>query len=164
MATAAGDQQSLQTLTFVQAAAKRIGLTIVIKQLQPTQMSGLFYDASLREGLDATMALGYVEIPDPLSYAQMFTSPASPMNWIRYDNKQVTSLLTRSQAALDPEESASLFTQAQALYSQDLPIVPIAAPYERMFLNKRLSGAPASFAYINMPWAAQLGATGGATS
>ncbi|WP_404191540.1 ABC transporter substrate-binding protein [Streptomyces tauricus] len=164
VATAAGDQQSLQTLTFVQAAAKRIGLTIVIKQLQPTQMSGLFYDASLREGLDATMALGYVEIPDPLSYAQMFTSPASPMNWIRYDNKQVTSLLTRSQAALDPEESASLFTQAQALYSQDLPIVPIAAPYERMFLNKRLSGAPASFAYINMPWAAQLGATGGATS
>ncbi|MFG2452625.1 ABC transporter substrate-binding protein [Streptomyces sp. NPDC048512] len=164
VAMGAGDQQSLQTLTFVQAAARRIGLKIVIKQLQPTQMSGLFYDPSLREGLDATMALGYVEIPDPLSYAQMFTAPASPMNWIHYDNKRVTSLLARAQAALDPKESAILFTRAQALYSKDLPIVPIAAPYERMFLNKRLSGAPASFAYINMPWAARLGATGGATS
>ncbi|MEU9309410.1 ABC transporter substrate-binding protein [Streptomyces sp. NPDC048256] len=164
VAMGAGDQQSLQILTFLQAGAKKIGLSIVIKQLQPTQMSGLFYDASLREGLDATMALGYVEIPDPLSYAEMFTSPASPMNWTRYDNAEVTSLLTRARATLDPKKSAELFTRAQALYTEDLAIVPIAVPYERMFLNKRLSGAPASFAYINMPWAAQLGGTGEGTS
>ncbi|MFJ4616899.1 ABC transporter substrate-binding protein [Streptomyces sp. NPDC088812] len=164
VAMAAGDQQSLQTLTFLQAAAKKIGLTLVIRQLQPTQMSGLFYDPSLREGLDATMALGYVEIPDPLSYAQMFTSPTSPLNWSGYDNPRVTKLLAQSQASLDPRASASSFTQAQALYTEDLPIVPIVCPYERMFLNKRLSGAPASFAYINMPWAARLGGTGGAAS
>ncbi|MEU0743513.1 ABC transporter substrate-binding protein [Streptomyces sp. NPDC006134] len=164
VAMGAGDQQSLQILTFVQAAAKRIGLKVVIRQLQPTQMSGLFYNPSLRRGLDATMALGYVEIPDPLSYAEMFTSPASPMNWTRYDNPEVTSLLTRARAALDPRESAELFTRAQALYSEDLPLVPIACPHERLFLNKRLSGAPASFAYLNMPWAAQLGGTGEAAS
>ncbi|MDT7845588.1 ABC transporter substrate-binding protein [Streptomyces justiciae] len=159
IAMGAGDQQSLQTLTFLQAAAKKIGLKIAVKQLQPTQMSGLFYDPSLRKGLDATMALGYIEIPDPLSYAQMFTSPLSPLNWIKYDNPEVTALLTRSQASLDPQASAELFTQAQALYTADLPMVPISAPYERMFMNKRISGAPASFAYINMPWAAMLGGT-----
>ncbi|WP_329331247.1 ABC transporter substrate-binding protein [Streptomyces sp. NBC_00663] len=159
IAMGAGDQQSLQTLTFLQAAAKKIGLKIAIKQLQPTQMSGLFYDPSLRKGLDATMALGYIEIPDPLSYAQMFTSPASPLNWTKYDNPEVTALLARSQASLDPRASAELFTQAQALYAADLPMVPISAPYERMFMNKRISGAPASFAYINMPWAAMLGGT-----
>ncbi|USQ86405.1 ABC transporter substrate-binding protein [Streptomyces phaeoluteigriseus] len=164
VAMGAGDQQSLQILTFLQAGAKRIGLTLAIKQLQPTQMSGLFYDPSLRTGLDATMALGYVEIPDPLSYAEMFTSPASPMNWTHYDNPEVTSLLTRARATLDPEGSAQLFTRAQALYTKDLPIVPIAVPHERLFLNKRLSGAPASFAYLNMPWAAHLGATDGNAS
>ncbi|WP_420313172.1 ABC transporter substrate-binding protein [Streptomyces sp. YS-B37] len=160
IAMGAGDQQSLQTLTFLQAAAKKIGLTVVIKQLQPTQMSGLFYDPSLRQGLDATMSLGYVEIPDPLSYAQMFTAPASPLNWTHYANAKVNALLTQAQATLDPKASARLFTQAQALYSEDLPMVALAAPYERLFLNKRLSGAPASFAYINMPWAAYLGGTG----
>ena len=164
IAMAAGDQQTQQTLTFLQAGAKRIGLKIVIKQLQPTQMSGLFFDASLREGLDATMVLGYVEIPDPLSYAQLLTAPTSPFNWTNYRNTKVTSLLAQAQATMRPKTSAALFTQAQALYSKDLPVVPLASPHERMFLNKRLSGAPASFAYINMPWAAHLGGTGKGTS
>ncbi|MGW7051645.1 ABC transporter substrate-binding protein [Streptomyces sp. NPDC054887] len=164
VAMGAGDQQSLQILTFLQAAAKKIGLKIVIRQLQPTQMSGLFYNPALREGLDATMVLGYVEIPDPLSYAEMLTAPESPLNWTRYDNDEVTSLIRRAKATLDPHRSATLFTRAQALYSKDLPVVPIVCPYERLFLNKRLSGAPASFAYINMPWAARLGGTGGGGS
>ncbi|MGY0020461.1 ABC transporter substrate-binding protein [Streptomyces sp. YJ-C3] len=164
VAVAAGDQQSQQTLTFLQAGAKKIGLKLVIKQLQPTQMSGLFFDPSLRKGLDATMVLGYVEIPDPLSYAQLMTSPTSPFNWTNYRNAKVTSLLGKAQATLRPADSAALFNQAQALYTKDLPVVPLASPYERLFLNKRLSGAPASFAYLNMPWAAYLGGTGKATS
>ncbi|MGW0333181.1 ABC transporter substrate-binding protein [Streptomyces sp. NPDC003011] len=164
VAIPAGDQQSLQTLTFLRAGGERIGIEIVIKQLQPTQMSGLFYDASLREGLDATMVMGYVEIPEALSYAQLLTASDSLFNWTKYHNDKVSALLGEAQATLDPERSADLFTRAQALYTKDLPLLPIASPYERMFLNKRLSGAPASFAYINMPWAAYLGATGEAAS
>ncbi|MFE6162747.1 ABC transporter substrate-binding protein [Streptomyces sp. NPDC056486] len=164
VAMAAGDQQSQQTLTFLQAGAKRIGIKIVIKQLQPTQMSGLFFDASLRKGLDATMVLGYVEIPDPISYAQLLTDPKSLFNWTNYRNGKVTSLLGQAQASMSPEKSAKLFTQAQKRYSTDLPVVPMASPNERLFLNKRLSGAPSSFAYINMPWAAHLGGTGKGTS
>ncbi|WP_055523904.1 ABC transporter substrate-binding protein [Streptomyces graminilatus] len=163
VAMPAGDQQSLQILTFLQAAAKTIGLDVVIKQLQPTQMSDVFYDAGLRKGLDGVIGLGYVEVPDPLSYVPLFTAPDGLFNWTGYKNAEVTSLLTRAQAATDPEKSAALFNQAQELYTKDLAIVPIAAPYERMFMNKRLSGAPSSFAYINMPWAAYLGGTGGAS-
>ncbi|WP_425828508.1 ABC transporter substrate-binding protein [Streptomyces fractus] len=160
IAMAAGDQQSLQTLTFLQAATKKIGLKVVIRQLQPTQMSGLFFNPALRKGLDATMAIGFVDIPDPLSYADMLTNPKSPMNWINYRNSKVTSHLMAARATTDPDTAAREFTEAQALYAKDYPIVPIACPYERMFLNKRLSGAPASFAYINMPWAALIGGTG----
>ncbi|GGV40232.1 diguanylate phosphodiesterase [Streptomyces longisporoflavus] len=164
VAMAAGDQQSQQTLTFLQAGAKRIGIKIVIKQLQPTQMSGLFFDASLRKGLDATMVLGYVEIPDPISYAQLLTDPESLFNWTKYRDPEVTSLLDRARAATEPTKSARLFTRAQQRYSADLPVVPLASPHERLFLNKRLSGAPSSFAYLNMPWAAHLGGTGKGTS
>ncbi|MET9616469.1 ABC transporter substrate-binding protein [Kitasatospora indigofera] len=160
IATAAGDQQSLQTLTFLQAGAKQISLEVVIKQLQPTEMSGLFYDPGLRAGLDAVIVLGYVQLPDPVTYVEQLTAPASLFNWMNYRNDKVTGLLAQARATLDPNAAADLFTQAQALYAQDLPVVPIANPHERMFLNKRLSGAPASFAYINMPWAAYLGGTG----
>ncbi|MEU6844663.1 ABC transporter substrate-binding protein [Streptomyces sp. NPDC046716] len=164
VAVAAGDQQSLQTLTFLQAGAKKIGLKITIRQLQPTQMSGLFYDPSLRKGLDATMVLGYVEIPDPLSYAVQMMTPGSLFNWAEYDNKQVTALMRKAQGTLDPAETASLFTRAQARYVKDYPVLPIASPYERLFVNKRLSGLPASFAYLHMPWAAHLGGTGKGSS
>ncbi|MFI0237597.1 ABC transporter substrate-binding protein [Streptomyces sp. NPDC016845] len=164
VAAAAGDQQSLQILTFLQAGAKQIGLKITIRQLQPTQMSGLFYDPSLREGLDATMVLGYVEIPDPLSYAAQMMTPGSLFNWSEYDNKQVTALMKKAQGTLDPAATASLFNQAQAKYVKDYPVLPIASPYERLFVNKRLSGLPASFAYLHMPWAAYLGGTGKGSS
>ncbi|MEV1023694.1 ABC transporter substrate-binding protein [Streptomyces sp. NPDC050264] len=160
VAMGAGDQQSLQTLTFLQAGAKKIGLKVVIRQLQPTQMSGMFYNPALRKGLDATMVLGYVEIPDPLSYADMLTDPKSPLNWTNYRNSEVTSHIGAAKATTDEEAAATEFTEAQALYSKDFPVVPIVCPYERLFLNKRLSGTPASFAYINMPWAARLGGTG----
>ncbi|MEV3861560.1 ABC transporter substrate-binding protein [Streptomyces sp. NPDC050095] len=160
VAMGAGDQQSLQTLTFLQAGAKQIGLKIAIRQLQPTQMSGMFYNPALRKGLDATMVLGYVELPDPLSYADMLTDPKSPLNWTDYRNGDVTSHLDAARASTDERTAATEFTQAQALYAKDFPVVPIVCPYERLFLNKRLSGAPASFAYINMPWAARLGGTG----
>ncbi|MFK0191507.1 ABC transporter substrate-binding protein [Kitasatospora sp. NPDC090308] len=159
VATAAGDQQSLQTLTFLQDAARRIGLDIRIEQLQPTQLSGLFYDPALRQGLDAVIVLGYVELPDPASYVQQMTDPDSLFNWVGYRNDTVTAALAEARAATDPARAADAFNRAQAAFVQDLPIVPLAAPDERLFLNKRLSGAPAGFAYVNMPWAAYLGGT-----
>ncbi|MFD7729137.1 ABC transporter substrate-binding protein [Kitasatospora phosalacinea] len=159
VAVAAGDQQSLQTLTFLQDAARRIGLGIEIQQLQPAQLSGLFYDPTLRQGLDAVIVLGYVELPDPSSYVQQMTDPGSLFNWVGYRNDTVTTALGEARAAADPTEAAEAFNRAQAAFAEDLPIVPIAAPDERMFLNERLSGAPATFAYVNMPWAAYLGGT-----
>ena len=160
VAMAAGDQPSLQTLTFLQAGAKQIGIDLEIKQLQPTQMSGLFYDPSLRQGLDAVIVLGYVELPDPAAYVQQMTDPGSLFNWVHYRNDAVTAKLAEARSAADPAAAADAFNQAQAVFTKDLPLLPLTAPDERMFLNKRLSGAPVSFAYINMPWAAYLGGTG----
>ncbi|WP_051732306.1 ABC transporter substrate-binding protein [Kitasatospora phosalacinea] len=159
VAVAAGDQQSLQTLTFLQDAARKIGLNVRIKQLQPAELSGLFYDPALRRGLDAVIVLGYVELPDPSSYVQQMTDPGSPFNWAGYRDDTVTAALGEARAATDPARAADAFNRAQAAFVEDLPIVPIAAPDERMFLNRRISGAPATFAYVNMPWAAYLGGT-----
>jgi peptide/nickel transport system substrate-binding protein len=123
-------------------------------------MSGLFYDPSLRQGLDATMVLGYVEVPDAGGYVEQMTDPASLFNWVQYRNPTVSALLAQARSDADPARAAEDFDQAQALFVKDLPVLPIAAPDERLFLNNRISGAPASFAYINMPWAAYLGGTG----
>ncbi|MDG9722849.1 ABC transporter substrate-binding protein [Streptomyces sp. DH41] len=156
----AGDQRGLQALTFVQAAAKKIGVDIGIKQLQPTEMSSLFYDPSARKGLDLILTFGYVTMPDPASYVAESVTPRGIFNWTGYDNPEVTRLLDQARTSSDPEASAKAYAEAQALFTPTTPTVFLATTHERMFMNKRISGAPASFAYMNMPWAAYLGGTG----
>lgn len=155
----AGDQRGLQTLTFVQAAAKKIGVDIEIKQLQPTEMSSLFYDPSVRKGLDLILTFGYVTMPDPSSYVAESVTPRGLFNWTGYDNPEVTRLLDRARTSSDPEASAKAYAEAQALFTPTIPAVFLATTHERMFMNKRISGAPTSFAYMSMPWAAHLGGT-----
>ncbi len=155
----AGDQRGLQALTFIQAAAKKIGVGIEIKQLQPTEMSSLFYDPSVRKGLDLVLTFGYVTMPDPASYVAESVTPRGIFNWTRYHNPEVTRLLDQARTAPDPAASAEAYAKAQALFTPTLPAVFLATTHERMFMNKRISGAPASFAYMGMPWAAHLGGT-----
>ncbi|WP_217247307.1 ABC transporter substrate-binding protein [Streptomyces sp. AC602_WCS936] len=155
----AGDQRSLQALTFIQAAAEKIGVEIEIKQLQPTEMSSLFYDPSIREGLDLVLTFGYVGMPDPASYVAEMVNPRGIFNWTGYDNPEATRLLDRARTASDPAASAKAYGRAQALFTPTVPAVYLATTHERMYLNKRLSGVPVSFAYSGMPWAAHLGGT-----
>ena len=155
----AGDQRGLQALTFIQAAAKKIGVDIEIKQLQPTEMSSLFYDPSVRKGLDLILTFGYVTMPDPSSYVAESVTPRGIFNWTSYDNPEVTRLLDQARASSDPAASAKAYAEAQALFTPTTPAVFLATTHERMFMNKRISGAPTSFAYMGMPWAAHLGGT-----
>jgi peptide/nickel transport system substrate-binding protein len=155
----AGDQRGLQALTFIQAAADKIGVDIEIKQLQPAEMSSLFYDPSVREGLDLILTFGYVTMPDPASYVAEMVKPRGIFNWTNYDNPEVTRLLDLARTSSDPVASAKAYGEAQALFTPTVPVVYLATTHERMFMNKRLSGAPASFAYMGMPWAAYLGGT-----
>lgn len=155
----AGDQRGLQTLTFVQAAAKQLGLDIEIRQLQPTEMSSLFYDPSIREDLDLVLTFGYVAVPDPASYVAEMVTPRGLFNWTRYEDARVTRLLDKARTASDDEQSAEAYGRAQALFTPTVPVTYLATTHERMFMNKRISGAPSSFAYLGMPWAAHLGGT-----
>ncbi|MGW0535120.1 ABC transporter substrate-binding protein [Streptomyces sp. NPDC003032] len=155
----AGDQRGLQALTFIQAAAKKIGVDIRIKQLQPTEMSSLFYDPSVREDLDLVLTFGYVGMPDPASYVAEMVTPRGIFNWTDYRNADVSRLLDRARTSFDPAKSAKAYAEAQALFTPTVPVVHLATTHERMFMNERISGAPTSFAYMSMPWAAHLGGT-----
>jgi peptide/nickel transport system substrate-binding protein len=155
----AGDQRSLQIMTFVQAAAKKAGVDLQIRQLQPTEMSSLFYDPSIRQGLDLILTFGYVGAPDATAYVADMVTPGGLFNWTNYDNADVTRLLGQARSTSDPVASAQAYIDAQSRFAPTIPVVYLAAPYERMFMNKRISGAPSSFAYMGMPWAAYLGGT-----
>jgi peptide/nickel transport system substrate-binding protein len=158
IAVGAGQQLPLQTATIIQAAGKQLGLDIRIKQLQDTEISALFYDPAKRQGLDFIATTGYVEGPSPLYYAPLFAVKAGQFNWSGFHDAQVEKDIETALDATDPQKAAKAFVAAQARFAPARLQVSIATAHERLFLNKRITGAPASFSYITTPWAAYLGA------
>ncbi|MEU4421992.1 ABC transporter substrate-binding protein [Actinoplanes sp. NPDC024001] len=157
LATPAGDQSLLQTATITQAAAQQIGLTVTIKQLQPAEFSGLFYDPALRQGIDLIATTGYLEVPGALYYAPGFVFPGATFNWTNYHDPEVIANMAAAASATDPEVSAEKFVAAQARFGPAKLQITLAGSYNRLFLNKRLTGPPASFSYISSSWAALVG-------
>ncbi|MEU4162423.1 ABC transporter substrate-binding protein [Actinoplanes sp. NPDC026670] len=158
IAIPAGEQSLLQTATIAQAAAQQIGLTMTVRQLQPAEFAGLFYDPGLRQGIDFIATTGYLEVPGALYYAPGFVLKGAPFNWTGYDDPGVTANIAGAVAETDPAKSAEKFVAAQAVFGPAKLQITLAGTHNRLFLNKRITGAPASFSYISSAWAALVGA------
>ncbi|GAA5210758.1 ABC transporter substrate-binding protein [Streptomyces thinghirensis] len=158
IATTAGNQVQLQLVTLLQAAAKEIGLNVEIAQLSDTEILNLFFDAKAREQYDFQVVEGYYNVPTIPSMASSIVLPHSYANMIGYDNPEATKDLKEAMSAQSPQKAADLFVSAQKAYHEDRPLIPIANPYQRLYMSKRIGGVPAG-EYTNLPWAAFIGAT-----
>ena len=159
MAVLAGDQLELELASIVQQAAHDIGLTIKLKQMQAMDLSNFFYVASYRKGIDMALTLGFLDVPDPLDYTSLFFGPGALFNWIDYRNPQVEKDLALARQTYDPTQRANLIVAAQKIYTNDAVAIPLAMDAENLFMNNRISGAPASFAYMWIPSLAMIGGT-----
>jgi peptide/nickel transport system substrate-binding protein len=152
-----GDQTGLQTATIVQAAAKQIGLTLDIQQMQPTEFSELFYNPAKRQTVDLVIAEGYIEVPGVYYYAPGFVVSDGVFNWTGWSNSGVETLMTEGLQAADPQVAAQKFVAAQKIFAPARLQISLAQLHERLYMNNAITGAPASFAYIGSAWAATVG-------
>lgn len=160
LAIIAGNQLMERSATLVQANAAEIGVQIDIEQLQPAVYTSIYADPSVREQYDLFASSGaFVEIPSPLYWAPLFVADWSPYNYSKYDDPEVTSLLNEALLSPDPQVQADLYTQAQAIFAVEGPIIGLTTVDELVFMNDRISGAPVSSFYLNVPWAAHIGGT-----
>jgi ABC-type transport system substrate-binding protein len=162
LAYAAGSQDMLQIVSIVQQAAKDIGLTIELKPIQPLDYSNAFYIEEYREGIDLLLTIGFQSQPDPLDLLPMIIGPYALFNWIGWEGPQADqawAYLQEAGMSFDPVERATLITQAQEIYMAEAISIPLTSNYEILFMNNRISGAPASFAYLGAPCLATLGGT-----
>jgi peptide/nickel transport system substrate-binding protein len=134
-------------------------MTITLKQLQPMDMSNYFYVPEYRKGIDMGMTLGFLDVPDPLDYTSYFFGEGALFNWIGYSNPTAEKKLEVARQTLDPTARAKLVTEAQALYTADVPVIPLAMDAEILFMNNKVSGAPVSFTYMWIPSLAMVGGT-----
>ncbi|HEY2553507.1 MAG TPA: ABC transporter substrate-binding protein [Streptosporangiaceae bacterium] len=158
IATRASFQRYINIATIVQAAAKQIGLTVNIKSIDPNTYGNLFFSAKARSGIDMFISENYADIPEPLEILYPAVVPGQFYNYNGYNNPTVTSDLGQAFRQVSDNKRASLVLAAQAVLANDLAALPLANPAVPLFMNKRITGAPASFCYLYYPWARDIGA------
>ncbi|MFB6672103.1 ABC transporter substrate-binding protein [Streptomyces sp. NPDC056390] len=155
-----GDDADLATATLVQEQAHRIGLKIVIKQLQPLQFSTAFYDPKARKGLDFLLTRGFLSAADPLDYLSIGPVEGGQFNWFGYKDALVDKNIAAARSTSDAAERARLIAEAQARYDTALFSIPLLTPHSTLFLNSRVTGATVSMAAMFTPSLALIGSSG----
>ncbi|MEU6737786.1 ABC transporter substrate-binding protein [Streptosporangium sandarakinum] len=145
-------------LSEVANAGRELGLTIQPKGVPSAQYGAFFSDAKARAGYDGFMTTNYMDIPDPLAFLRTIAAKGGSQNFNGYEDPQVQDLIGKAAATADDAERAKVTTEIQSKVMEQTPWIPIAAPAVQLFLNKRVTGVPASFVYLYSPWAASLGA------
>jgi peptide/nickel transport system substrate-binding protein len=155
--TLAGDATLSQTAQLIQQQGEEIGLNIKIDALQPIQYSDATAEAKARQGLDLLLVVGFNIANDPIEPLDFELLPGSPYNYGNYNDPQVAKLLKEASLQVDPVKSAQLVIQAQSIYEKAWPAATLLNLDEVTFLNKTLSGAVTSFAYLLTPSLASIG-------
>lgn len=66
-------------------------------------------------------------VGDPLTYfSQLFLPQGLWYRWIRYNNPQVTELVTEAGRTIDAEKRIELLHQVQELLAEEMPYIPIS--------------------------------------
>ncbi len=134
LAIPAGAREMEQTALIVQDAAKKIGLTIQINQMQASDFGALFYSSDPGSlGVDLVATTGYLETPEYLGYPTLFmVSPEEGgfYNWSGYSNKKVAGLMNAARVATSPDQQAKDFVAAQQTFTPDNLQVTLAGAYQ----------------------------------
>ena len=162
IATRASFQRYINIASIVQDAGKKLGLDIRIKPINPNDYGDLFFSDSARKGIDLFISENCADVPEPLETLYPWVTPQPPnavsYNYDDYDDPTVTSDLRQALQESDDTKRASLILDAQSVLATKPASLPLVTPAVPLFLNKSVTGAPASFCYLYYPWARDVGA------
>lgn len=157
VATSSIGQDVSLLATAVQAAGSRIGLRINLKTIAPNAFTALFTDPEAREGTDMFPLTYYNSITDPLDLLTNFKTGAY-LNFAGHSDKRYDTLVDQATAVYEPDRRMRIEAELQKLAAEKLLWIPVAEWPTAVFLNKRITGAPTTIAYMYYPWAADVGA------
>ena len=138
-----------------------IGLTVEPTGVPSAQFGAFFSDPEARAGYDAFVTTNYLSIPDPLEYLTSIAATGAGQNYSDFSDPEIDALLDEAKATIDDDARAEITVEAEAAIMHELPWVPIADLNVRLYMNERVTGAPASFVYLYYPWGADIGGTEG---
>ena len=153
-------QQLNTAANAIRSAGEAIGLTVKFKAVSAQNFINFFTDPKARVGIDGFPTVNYPDYADPAAFYNTIVMPDGSQNYDGYDDPQTTRAMNAARSAADPAQRAKLVAQAGDRIMQQLPWIPMAAINTVLITSSKLTGAPASFAYMGGPWANLLGSTG----
>ncbi|QWB27258.1 MULTISPECIES: ABC transporter substrate-binding protein [Streptomyces] len=144
----------------LRAALQRIGLKGEIKTVPTTQFEEFYSDPQARTGIDVLVGDWYISKSDPMGFYDNGLSDSSN-NWIGFKDAAYDKKVHQALSTLDDAQRAALAIDVQKRFTDAAVWIPVAQVPSVLVLNSRLTGAPASQAYLYYPWAAGLGARKG---
>lgn len=145
-----------EALAF-KSACEAIGLKVTLQNVSPSNYINYFIDPKARSSVDAFATSNYGDYADPSALYSSMAYPGGDQNFNNYDNPVVTSALNAARGEADATTRAEDVIKAQAAITADLPWIPLVAANNVLIMNKKVTGAPATFVYMFGPWAAYLG-------
>lgn len=159
VAIISGHEQMRLVSALLQEALKKVDITLNIKPIQPAENVAYFTDPAARAGVDLIMNTGWSAVPDYLFYARRVVDVDGRFNLLGYDNSKVSELVSRAAGMFDEPERSETFAEAQAIYTPEVPLIPVVNPLQVSFVRDGLGGLTTSFAYVYHPSLATVGAT-----
>jgi peptide/nickel transport system substrate-binding protein len=148
-----------QVALAVQSAAKEIGLDLELRGMpQDTYNAQLFDRASLlKAGIDMAETSWFIDVPEPLVMYEQFLPGVSVYNLGNWKNQEVIDLVDKASQTADETKRAEMVVAAEKIVAQEMPWIPLVQTANVLYMNNRISGAPASFVQNYYPWAADIG-------
>lgn len=140
-----------------QAAGEKLGLKVTLKSVSAENYINFFIDPKAREGVDGFLTINYGDYADPASLLATIVLPDGSQNYDGFADQAITDALEKARGTADETQRATLVITALEKINEQLPWIPNVQPSSVLVMNKDLSGATASFAYMFAPWANDLG-------
>ena len=143
-----------------QAAAHAIGLKVILKSVSAQDYINFFTDPKFRAGIDGLPEVDYGDYADPAALLAHIVLPGGIENFDHFNDPTITAEVERARTTASPSKRAALIAEAEKLTAEQLPFIPDVQPDTVLVLEKNLTGAVSSSAYLFSPWADSLGGTG----
>jgi peptide/nickel transport system substrate-binding protein len=143
-----------------QAAAQAIGLKVILKSASAQDYINFFTDPKFRAGIDGLPEVDYGDYADPAAMLAHIVLPGGIENFDHFNDPNITAQVEQARTTASPSKRAALIAEAEKLTAEQLPFIPDVQPDTVLVLNKDLTGAVSSSAYLFSPWADSLGGTG----
>jgi len=160
--TTAGNRSRELVQQVMQSQWKSVGVEVVIKN-EPARV---FFGETTRERKFTGMALfAWISSPENVPLTQFHSKhiPTKENNWAGqnftgYNNPEMDALLEAIEVELDKEKRRALWTKFQAIYAEDLPVLPLFFRADPFVVPKWLTGiVPTGHQYGTTMWSQNWG-------